>query len=138
MPWRSSSPMDLRMQFIADYLREMFTISELSREYQISRKTAYKWIDRYELDSAAALADRSRRPHQFPRATAAAQVKALLTLRQRHPYWGAEKLLKLLADEQPEIKSPLAPLPATYLRVITSSVSAAGVGSLVMLVNPLP
>ena len=37
MPWRSSSPMDLKTQFIADYLRKLNTISELCREYQISR-----------------------------------------------------------------------------------------------------
>ena len=47
--------MDLRTQFIADYLRGVFTISELSREYQISRKTAYKWIDRYLEECDAAL-----------------------------------------------------------------------------------
>lgn len=106
MPWRSSSPMDLRTQFIADYLRGVFTISELSREYQISRPTAYKWIDRYQADGAAALVDQSRRPQHFPRATPAEQVQALLTERQRHPYWGAKKLLKLLFQAQPDLKWP--------------------------------
>ena len=103
MPWRSSSPMDLRMQFFSDYLRGVFSISELSREYQISRPTAYKWINRYELGGAAELVDRSRRPHHVPRATPADQVEALLTKRQRYPFWGARKLLRLLTAEQPEI-----------------------------------
>jgi transposase len=61
--------MDLRLQFISDHLSGVFTISELSREYQISRKTAYKWIDRYEAGGATALVDRSRRPHHLPNAT---------------------------------------------------------------------
>lgn len=94
--------MELRMQFIADYLRGVFTISELSREYQISRKTAYKWLDRYDAGGATALVDRSRRPHHFPRATATELVQALLTKRRRHPRWGAKKLLKLLSQDQPE------------------------------------
>ena len=98
--------MDLRMQFITDYLRGMFTVSELSREYQISRKTAYKWIDRYEQDGAAALGDRSRRPHHFPRATPTDMVKALLRKRCRHPHWGAKKLLKLLSQDQPDLHWP--------------------------------
>ncbi|HET6669909.1 MAG TPA: hypothetical protein VFH15_06715 [Pyrinomonadaceae bacterium] len=29
MPWRDSSPMDLKTQFIADYLRQTLSISEL-------------------------------------------------------------------------------------------------------------
>jgi transposase InsO family protein len=98
--------MDLRTQFIADYLRGVFTISELSREYQISRKTAYKWIARYDAAGAIALVDQSRRPHHFPRATATELVEALLTKRRRHPHWGAKKLLKLLSRERPDLNWP--------------------------------
>ena len=106
MPWRSSSPMDLRTQFIVDYLRELNTISELCREYQISRKTAYKWIARYEAAGAAGLADRSRRPHHFSQATATDMVQELIAARHRHPSWGAKKLLKLLARRQPKSEWP--------------------------------
>jgi transposase InsO family protein len=98
--------MDLRLQFISDHLSGVFTISELSREYQISRKTAYKWIDRYEAGGATALVDRSRRPHHLPNATANDLVQALLTKRRRHPHWGAKKLLKLLSQEQPDRNWP--------------------------------
>jgi len=47
MPWNQTSPMDQRTQFIADYLRQTFSIMELCQHYQVSRKTGYKWIDRY-------------------------------------------------------------------------------------------
>lgn len=106
MPWKSSSPMDQKMQFIADYLRGVATMVELSSDYQISRKTAYKWIGRYDADGAAALAEQSRRPHHFPNATSDEVVQALLSKRRRHPHWGAKKLLKLLAQEQPELDWP--------------------------------
>ncbi|MGH2567392.1 MAG: helix-turn-helix domain-containing protein [Bacteroidota bacterium] len=43
MPWSQLSPMDQKTQFIADYLRR-----ELCEHYGISRKTGYKWIERYE------------------------------------------------------------------------------------------
>jgi putative transposase len=106
MPWRNSSPMDLRTQFIADCLRELNTISEICRQYEISRKTAYKWLARYDAEGAAGLADRSRRPHHSPQATPADVVQALLQKRRRHPRWGAKKLLKLLSLGQPNCDWP--------------------------------
>jgi transposase-like protein len=39
--------MDQRTQFIADYLREVLTVTDLCDLYGVSRKTGYKWIDRY-------------------------------------------------------------------------------------------
>ena len=48
MPWRETLLMDQRVQFIADYQRDVFDVADLARRYGISRKTAYKWIDRYD------------------------------------------------------------------------------------------
>ena len=36
--------MDQRVAFIADWLREEWTMKELGARYQISRKTTYKWV----------------------------------------------------------------------------------------------
>jgi putative transposase len=47
MQWRERSLMDQRTQFIADYHRAVFSVVELANRFGISRKTAYKWIDRY-------------------------------------------------------------------------------------------
>ena len=47
MPWSQTTPMDQKTQFIADYLRERLSITELCELYAISRKTAYKFINRY-------------------------------------------------------------------------------------------
>jgi len=46
MPWQETLLMDQRVQFIADYQREVFDVADLARRYGISRKTAYKWISR--------------------------------------------------------------------------------------------
>jgi transposase-like protein len=62
--------MDQRVQFIADYQRDVFDVTELARRYGISRKTAYKWIDRYDVGGPAGLVDRSRRPACCPHETA--------------------------------------------------------------------
>jgi putative transposase len=91
--------MDQRVQFIADYQRDVFDVAELARRYGISRKTAYKWIDRYDAAGPVGLSDRSRRPAHCPHATSAVIVAALLEVRRHHPTWGAKKLLKIVATQ---------------------------------------
>ena len=66
MPWKETSPMDQRTQLIADFLRETLTVTELCELYGVSRKTAYKWIDRYLRLGPAGLEERSRRPRHSP------------------------------------------------------------------------
>ena len=65
MPWKDTSPMDQRTQLIADYLRDTLSVTELCQLYGVSRKTAYKWIDRYLRQGPAGLDERSRRPPAF-------------------------------------------------------------------------
>ena len=70
MPWRERLPMDERVQFISDYQRQLFTMTEICDRYGVSRKTGYKWIARYAADGAAGLADRRGRstvPRPRPR-----------------------------------------------------------------------
>ena len=106
MPWREMLRMDQRVQFIADYQRDEFDVAELARRFSVSRKTAYKWIDRYEATGPAGLVDRSRRPTTCPHATPEVMVEALLEARRRHPTWGAKKLLKILGTRHPRWTLP--------------------------------
>lgn len=107
MPWQETLLMDQRVQFIGDYQRDMFDVADLARRYGISRKTAYKWIDRYEADGPTGLVDQSRRPTSCPHQTPSPIVDAVLDLRRHHPTWGAKKLLKVL-----HTRRPTWPLPA--------------------------
>jgi len=98
--------MDQRTQFIADYLHRELSITELCERYEISRKTGYKWIDRYRTDGAAGLLERSCRPHRSPSSTPTPVVEAIVQLRERHPTWDAKKLLKVLSHRDPSIAWP--------------------------------
>lgn len=69
MPWSEMSPMDQKVQFVGDYQRDLFTVCELFDRYGISRKTGYKWIERYETEGSTGLQDLSRRPHACPHQT---------------------------------------------------------------------
>ena len=106
MPWSETSPMDQKTQFIADVLRGGLAIVELCDDYGISRKTGYKWIDRYLKEGPEGLRDRSRRPTDSPNGTPPELVQALVEARRHHPSWGAKKLLKILHDKHPRWPLP--------------------------------
>jgi putative transposase len=102
MPWSQTSPMQQKTLFIADHLRGTRTITDLCCEYRISRKTAYKWIDRFMRRGPAGLEEESRRPRHSPLRTDPQVVSAILELRQRHPTWGAKKILHVLHRRHPK------------------------------------
>ena len=67
MPWKRTDPMEERLRFVMEARSEVFQMSELSERYGVSRKTAYKWLQRYREGGVTGLQDRSRAPHQYPR-----------------------------------------------------------------------
>jgi len=101
MPWSETTPMHQKTQFIADYLREIYTVSELCERYRISRKTGYKWIKRFIEEGPPGLKERRRWPRCIPHRTDQKVIDALLELRRRHPSWGAKKLLVKLQQRRP-------------------------------------
>ena len=106
MPWEESSPMDQKTQFVSEYLRDTISFTELCDRYGISRKSGYKWIDRYQAEGPAGLADRSRRPHSSPDETTEPLRLAIIEARRRHPSWGGKKLLKHLKSKDPQADWP--------------------------------
>ena len=108
--------MDQRVAFMADWLRDEWTMSDLAYRYGISRKTAYKWVERYEDDPAHGLADRSRAPNQHGRAMAEDLRDAVLALRRAHPRWGPKKLRAVLRERAPRRAWPAASTMGDLLR----------------------
>lgn len=106
MPWTETEPMKERMRFIVDWERGLFKVNELCRRYGVSRKTGYKWIDRFEADGVEGLSERSRAPHDCPHRIAAVVARAILDARRQHPSWGPRKLLAWLAVRRPELMLP--------------------------------
>jgi putative transposase len=108
--------MDQRVAFIADWLRHEWTVTELAVRYGISRKTAYKWLDRYAADPTEGLAERSRAPRTHGRALAADVREAVLALRRQFPRWGPKKLGAVLASRAPTRVWPAASTIGDVLR----------------------
>jgi len=108
--------MDQRVAFIADWLRQEWTMTELAARYSISRKTAYKWVDRYDTDPARGLVEHSRAPHRHGRAMSAATRAAVVALRRQHPHWGPKKLRAILQERYPAHAWPAASTLGEALR----------------------
>ena len=102
MPWKETHVMDEKIKMINNWLSGEYSITELSRIHEVSRKTLYKWIERYEADRDSGLQERSRKPLMMPMATSAALVADILAAKRRHEHWGSRKLLAWLKRHQPE------------------------------------
>jgi len=92
MPWAERDRMSLRTEFVHLVETQMVSMTELCRRFQISRKTGYKWVQRFRADGAGGLADRSRRPQRIHQRMPLATQQFLLAERRQHPAWGARKL----------------------------------------------
>lgn len=92
MPWKTDCSLEQRWKFVREYLRRKIVLAELCRRWSISRKTAYKWIARFEERGRLGLVDRkrkARRVHNRPKPVWLARVQRW---RAKHPTWGPAKL----------------------------------------------
>jgi transposase InsO family protein len=95
--------MSERLKFVSRYL-EGEKMTDLCEEFEISRKTGYKLVQRYQDLGAGAFCDQSRAPKAHPNQTPTAVEKAVVDLRQQHPSWGAPKIRAYLSRKA--IKAP--------------------------------
>jgi transposase InsO family protein len=99
MPWKETTTMSLRTEFIHLAGLAGANLSQLCRRFGISRKTGYKWLKRYREGGESALADRSRRPHHSPRRSPTEVEADVVTMRKKHPAWGGRKIKACLERE---------------------------------------
>jgi putative transposase len=106
MPWLETSPMEQRERFIHDHRLGGYAMVELCARYGISRKTGYKWLERFEEAGRQGLQERSRAPHTCPHRTAEAVAALICAARRQHPSWGPAKLLDWLRPRYPDVELP--------------------------------
>ena len=90
MPWETKTVMEQRKGFVLAVERGEKTISALCREYGISRKTGYKWLERAR--EGQQLCNQSRCPHRQPSKTAWETEQLILDVRTSNPTWGGKKI----------------------------------------------
>jgi putative transposase len=92
LPWKEVRFVDQRVRFIAEVNESQESFATLCKRFGISRKTGYKWCDRYEEFGPAGLEERAPIALRCPHKTADELVAALVELRKVHPSWGPKKL----------------------------------------------
>lgn len=105
MPWKEIRRLDERMSFISR-MQSGEKVTDLCREFGISRKTAYKFIGRYEKHGSSGLHDVSRRPHRSPNQTPPEIQGLILKTKQEKTTWGAGKIREWLLRKNPDLKIP--------------------------------
>ena len=97
MSWKSSI-MVQRSEFVRLASVEGQEFSEACSRFGISRKTGYKWMNRFREEGESGLADRSRRPKKSPDKSSKKTESMVVKLREKHPRWGGRKLRQRLLD----------------------------------------
>ena len=100
MPWKECSVMDERLRFVARLL-DGEAMTDVCREFGISRKTGYKVFERYKEHGLEALSDRSRRPVRYANQLPPQIETLIITLKREKPHWGARKVLTWSAAPPP-------------------------------------
>lgn len=96
MPWKECTVMSSRREVVELARQGTLPVSELSRRFEVSRKTIYKWVERYESQGMPGLVDQSRRPRSSSVHTPEKMEESVVKLREQHPAWGGRKLRRRL------------------------------------------
>ena len=116
MPWKETTPVAERMECLVDYRSGLFTVSFLAERHGVSRKTLYKWIERFEEEGVAGLLDQIRRPRSHPNQTPEEIERALTAFRRKHPDWGPKKIVHVLSTRDEETLWPARSTVAAILK----------------------
>jgi len=92
MSWKTRGLQHIRVEFVMIAREAEANVSEACRRFGISRKTGYKWLDRYETAGLDGLVERSRQPKSSPLQLSGDVVVDLVKLHDDHQDWGPKKL----------------------------------------------
>ena len=83
MPWKETTIMEQKIEFICEWRTGKYTVTELSRAFNISRPTAYKMIERFEKSGYDGLSGLLRSPKNHPNQTPDKIVDSNLELKEK-------------------------------------------------------
>src|SRR2546425_11553980 len=91
MGWTETCAVDERMRFViaVDAREEAF--AAVCRRFGVSRKSGYKWLERYEEAGVEGLVDRSRAPLHHPQAGTGEVAERCFAGGRARPAWGPVK-----------------------------------------------
>src|SRR6267154_1567468 len=106
MVWMETCAVDERMRFVMSAVAGEEAFAAVCRRFGVSRKTGYKWLERYREDGVEGLLDRSRAPRQHAHAMTEEIAQRCLAVRRAHPSWGPVKVRAWLERKAVQIEWP--------------------------------
>ena len=106
MGWKKTCAMDERMRFVMAVEERDEAFAAVCRRFGVSRKTGYKWLERYGDGGAENLVDRSRAPLHHPQALTEEIAERCVAVRHAHPSWGPVKVQAWLEAHRPRTAWP--------------------------------
>jgi transposase InsO family protein len=113
-----------RYKAVMAVLSDGRTVTEVARDWEVSRQTIHAWLARYERKGMDGMGNRSHRPTTCPHQMPALTEVQVLELRRHKPFWGPRRLVIELA------KKGVNPVPSAS--AIYRSLLRAG------LIQPMP
>jgi len=101
MAWENYKVEQQRLLLVNAYLQGETCMTALCKQYGISRKTAYKWVQRYNEQGESGLRDLPRSPHSPSRAYDKTTIDRAIDLKLRKRSWGPKKIASKLEELYP-------------------------------------
>jgi len=114
MPWKEIRVKEQRLSAVQDH-DEGMSVTELAEIHGVSRKSIYKWLERYQVQGLEGLANMSRRPLRSPTQVSEEVEAAILEVRERWK-WGPRKLRVKLSQRDGEQQWPSVSTIAAILK----------------------
>lgn len=106
MAWEAYKVEEQRLQVVLAYIQDEASMTALCKQYGISRKTGYKWVERYQEHGKQGLKDLSRAPHNPNSCYESEIIERAIDLKQKKPKWGPKKIAWKLAECFPDLQWP--------------------------------
>ena len=100
MPWKETTKMSEKESFIQRVLTEAQPFSVLCEEFNISRKTGYKILKKYQCEGFEGLKPQSRKPLSNPNKTPQEIIDKILSVRGKYTTWGPRKIRTYLLKQK--------------------------------------
>lgn len=116
MSWNETCTMKERIKFILAYEADLLSFSDLCKDFQVSRKTGYKWVNRYDKEGFKGLENQSRAPLHHPNQLSEEIESLILSAKGTYPHWGPKKIINWLGQEYRHLEWPASSTAGDLLK----------------------
>jgi putative transposase len=106
MAWEKYKVEQQRLQVVQAYMSGDSSMTNICKQYGISRKTGYKWYQRFLEQGEEGLNDLSKAPNSPNICYSDKQIDKAIDLKLRHRTWGPKKILIKLKEYHPDQNWP--------------------------------